>query len=97
MKKKATDRARKKKHPMFYLDLDKSCYIYQNRKINLPFVKRDLDFSWASAAQKTCNCFCWEGEDLLLPCVMSDSNRGGLVLKIYKCKYRRLMLQETLN
>lgn len=35
---------------------------------------------------KNCNYFCWKGKHFLLTFVMSDINRGGLLLKTYKCK-----------
>lgn len=94
MKKKATDRARRKSIPCFIWTVFVT--VNQNHKINLPFVKRDLCFSCAPAAQKPAMLLLGE-RALLSPCVMSDINRGGLVLKIHQCKYRRLMLQEALN
>lgn len=52
MKKKAIDRARRKSNPCFFLIWTRFVTANQNHKINLPFVKGDLCFSCASAAQK---------------------------------------------
>lgn len=64
MKKKATDRARRKSIPCFILIWTRFVAVNQNHKINLPFVKRDLYFSCASAAQKPATASAGK-EDLL--------------------------------
>lgn len=82
MKKKATDRARKKSIPCFLPSFGQ--YLLQLIKtvISTCLLSKETSASHVPQQHKNLQLLLLGERDLLSPCVRSDTNRGALVLKI---------------